>query len=137
MARFLNTSDWDAGVAFFSGTEFEMASSLAIIISASIFAYRSWDGPVFVIRINILIFFVGLSLFLLDLCNILRPYTLGLLHVFNNPFMALFAFLYYFLELSSYWLFSFKYYTAASSKIQIEVDDIEEDQNVNCLIKDK
>ena len=126
MGDFKDTSSWDAGLAFLSGTTFEMISSLAIIISALIFAYRSRDGPIFVIRINILICLVGLSLFLLDLLNISRPYTFGLLHVCTGPLMALFAFVYYFLELSTYWLFSFKYYTAAYRKVEIEEEEIEE-----------
>ena len=97
-----------------------------VMISAFIFAYRSRDGPIFVIRINILICLVGLSLFLLDLLNISRPYTFGLLHVLTGPLMALFAFVYYFLELSTYWLFSFKYYTAAYRKVEMEQEESDE-----------
>jgi len=103
-----------------------MISSLAIMISALIFAYRSRDGPIFVIRINSLICLVGLSLFLLDLLNIVRPYTFGLLHVCIGPLMAIFAFVYYFLELSIYWLFSFKYFTSAYRKVELEEDNEDE-----------
>ena len=95
---------WDAGSAFKTGATFEMVCSVCIMVAASIFIYRAWDGPVFVIRINMLIFLVGLSLFLLDLFNF----------ILNGPLMTIFAFSYYILDLSTYWLFAFKYYTASS-----------------------
>ena len=112
MDRFANISSWDAGVALVFGTASEMSSALAIMIAAAVFIYRSRNGPVFVKRINTLIFLIGFSLFLVDFFNVMR--LLGLFFGWNWIGIVLFAFIYFFLELSTYWIFAYKYYTASS-----------------------
>ena len=60
--------------------------------------------------------FIGIFLFLLDLCNLIRPASqkYPILEVLDGLLLAIFAVLYYTLEICTYWLFAFKYYTAST-----------------------
>ena len=131
-------SNWDTGTVFFLGSGLRMVNGLVIMILASVFIQRSWNGFVFVFRMNVSIFFVGLFLFLLELLSITRLRTQGFIHTNADIFITISAFLYYFLDLRTYWIFAFKYYTSSSQVDQIinEASKLRQEKETNSNFSD-